>query len=89
MKIFKWNLIDDYDKMCLQNGLVREYKNKLEMLEKQNYFKTMELTEATKEIERLRNELYKYEVQNSKLQRALVEERVNNGKNIITGEYIK
>ena len=35
------------------------------------------------------DELYKYKMQNSKLQRALVEERVNNGKNIITGEYIK
>ena len=89
MKIFKWNLIDDYDKMCLQNGLVREYKRRLEILEKEDYFKTIKLTEAKKEIEKLRNELYKYEVQNSKLQRALVEERVNNGKNIITGEHIK
>lgn len=89
MKIFKWNLIDDYDKMCLQNGVVREYKKRLEILEKEDYFKTIKLTEAKKEIERLRNELYKYEVQNSKLQRELVEERINNGKNIIIGEYIK
>ena len=52
-----------------------------------NYDK--KLMEANKEIRKLKDELYKYEMQNSKLQRALVEERVNNGKNIITGEYIK
>ena len=47
-----------------------------------NYDK--KLMEANKEIRKLKDELYKYEMQNSKLQQALVEERVNNGKNIIT-----
>lgn len=55
MKIFKWNLIDDYDKMCLQNGLVREYKKRLEILEKEEYIKMVKLTEAEKEIERLKD----------------------------------
>ena len=34
MKLFKWHLIDDIDKMCFENGQIRELKRRLEIAEK-------------------------------------------------------
>ena len=33
MKLFKWHLIDDIDKMCLENGEIRELRRKLKIAE--------------------------------------------------------
>lgn len=33
MKFFKWHLIDDIDKMCLENGEIRELRRKLKIAE--------------------------------------------------------
>lgn len=33
MKLFKWYLIDDIDKMCFENGEIRELRRKLKIAE--------------------------------------------------------
>lgn len=50
MKLFKWNLIDDIDKMCLENGLIKELKRKLNIAEKENWEKYLKIQELEKEL---------------------------------------
>ena len=49
MKLFKWYLIDDIELRCYENGLIKELKNRLKFVEKQNY-------EYFKEIQHLKEE---------------------------------
>ena len=49
MKLFKWYLIDDIDKMVYENAGAKDLKRKLKIAEKLNY-------EQYKEIERLKEE---------------------------------
>ena len=55
MKLFKWHLIDDIELRCYENGYIREFKKRLEILEKEDFLKTKRLTERDFEIERLNN----------------------------------
>ena len=55
MKIFKWYLIDDIDKMCLENGLARELKRRLDILEKRSWEQYLKIEKLKKENEWLKN----------------------------------
>lgn len=55
MKIFKWHLIDDIDKMCLENGLARELKRRLDILEKKSWEQYLKIEKLEKENVWLKN----------------------------------
>ena len=70
-------------------GIAKYYEKKYKKLLESDFDKTKKITNLEGEIEYLKNELYKYEIINNKLRNKLVELRVDNGINVITGEYIR
>lgn len=55
MKIFKWHLIDDIDKMCLEHGLAKELKRRLDILEKKSWEQYLKIEKLEKENVWLKN----------------------------------
>lgn len=55
MKLFKWYLIDDIDKMCLENGLIRELKRKLDIAEKTNWEQHLRIENLKELVEYYKN----------------------------------
>ena len=55
MKVFKWWLIDDIDKMCYQNGLCTELKKRVDMLEDMNWEQYLKIKKLEEENLWLKN----------------------------------
>lgn len=81
----------DFKELVRSNKLIgrREICIVVDKLELENVVYKAELfDDIRKENKKLKDELLKYEIQNSKLQKELVELRVKTGRNAISGEII-
>lgn len=82
----------DFKELVRSNKLIgrREICIVVDKLELENVvYKAGLFDDIRKENKKLKDELLKYEIQNSKLQKELVELRVETGRNAISGEIIR
>ena len=55
MKLFKWYLIDDIDKMCFTNGMVKELKQRLDISEQKNWEQYLKIKQLEELLDYYRN----------------------------------